>query len=74
MARQRARIRHLSDGDANTAYFHLVTRDRKRRNFIPALLVAGHIRADHESMEEALHQHFSGVFGTVMVGGITLNF
>ena len=74
MARQRARIRHLSDGDANTAYFHLVTRDRKRRNFIPALLVAGHIRADHESMEAALHQHFSGVFGAVMVGGITLNF
>ena len=74
MARQRARIRHLSDGDANTAYFHLVARGRKRRNFIPALLVAGHIWADHDSMEEALHQHFSGVFGTAMAGGITLDF
>jgi mannosylglycoprotein endo-beta-mannosidase len=74
MARQSARIRHLFDGDTNTTYFHLVARGRKRKNLIPALLVAGHIWADHDSMEEALHQHFSGVFGTAMAGGITLDF
>ncbi|XP_066373246.1 uncharacterized protein [Miscanthus floridulus] len=32
MARQRSRVRQLSDGDANTAYFHLIARGRKRRN------------------------------------------
>ena len=55
MARQRSRIRQLSDGDANTAYFHLIARDRKQRSYIPALLVDGHIVADHSDMELALY-------------------
>lgn len=29
IARQRSRIRHLADGDANTRYFHLIARGRK---------------------------------------------
>lgn len=39
IARQRSRIRHLSEGDASTAYFHMIARGRKRRNFIPSLTV-----------------------------------
>lgn len=54
MARQRARIRQLAEGDANTTYFHLVARGRKRRNYIPSLIVHGLPRADHDSMEDAL--------------------
>lgn len=30
--------------------------------------------AEHEAMEEALHQHFCGVFDTASTGGSTLNF
>lgn len=74
MARQRSRIRQLSDGDANTAYFHLIARGRKRRNYIPALAVNGHTVTDHSDMELALHSHFAGVFGTVPRGACSLNF
>ena len=74
MTRQRSHIRQLSDGDANTAYFHLIARGRKRRNFIPSPTVAGHVLAEHADMEKALHGHFCAVFGTVADGGMTLNF
>jgi mannosylglycoprotein endo-beta-mannosidase len=39
MARERSRVRQLREGDANTAYFHLIARGRRRRNYIPALSV-----------------------------------
>lgn len=74
MARQRSRVRQLREGDANAAYFHLIARGRKRRNFIPTLNVAGHTVADHEGMETALHDHFAAVFGTASASGMTLDF
>ena len=48
IARQRARVKQLQEGDANTAYFHLIARGRKRRNFITSLNVHGHLAADHD--------------------------
>ena len=74
IARQRARIRQLQEGDANTAYFHLIARGRKRRNFITSLTVHSHLVADHDGMEAALHALFEGVFGTAASTGNTLNF
>jgi len=74
MARQKSRIRQLSDGDANTAYFHLIARGRKRRNYIPALAASGHMLTDHAAMEEALHSHFCNVFGRAPASGNTINF
>jgi len=73
MARQRSRVRQLSEGDANTAYFHLIARGRKRRNYIPALTVDGHVVTEHEGMESTLHTHFSGVFGTAPERAIRLS-
>ena len=66
IARQRARV--------GTAYFHLIARGRKRRNFITSLNVHGHLVADHDGMEAVLHAHFEGVFGTAASTGNTLNF
>lgn len=74
IVRQRSCIRHLSEGDANTAYFHLIARGRKHRNFIPSLNIDRHVQADHEGMEQALFEHFSAVFGTAASGGTTINF
>lgn len=74
MARQRSRVRFLGEGDANTAYFHLIARGRKRRNFIPSLTLAGHVMADHEGMERGLFDHFSGVFGTAVSRSASINF
>jgi mannosylglycoprotein endo-beta-mannosidase len=74
MARERSRVRQLREGDANTAYFHLIARGRRRRNYIPALSVQGHVITNHDDMELALHSHFAGVFGSVQGGGFTINF
>jgi hypothetical protein len=74
MARQRSRVRQLREGDANTAYFHLIARGRKRRSFIRSLTVDGHIIAEQDAMHHVLHEHFSAVFGTAASGGTTLNF
>jgi mannosylglycoprotein endo-beta-mannosidase len=74
MARQRSRIRHLSEGDANTAYFHLIARGRRRRSAITSLIVDGHTVSGHEGMEHAMYDHFSRVFGTAVHSGMTLNF
>lgn len=59
---------------ANVAYFHLIARGRKRRNFIPSLTVVGHVIADLEGMEQGLFDHFSGVFGTAESGCTSINF
>lgn len=74
MARQRSRVRQLSEGDANTAYFHLIARGRRRRNYIPSLTMAGHVIADHDAVEQALHDHFAGVFGSPATARTSLNF
>lgn len=63
IARQRARIRFLEDGDANTKYFHMMARGRRRRNVITRLRVDGAPVSGHDAMEQALHDHFSLVFG-----------
>lgn len=34
----------------------------------------GHMVADHEDMQMALHEHFSGIFGAAPGGGPTINF
>lgn len=74
MARQRSRICQLSEGDANTAYFHLIARGRNRRNYIPALVIDGHTIAEHAAMDQAIYNHFCSVFGTAHAGGTTLDF
>ena len=38
IARLRSRIRHLKEGDANTALFHRQAGFRKQKNFVPKLL------------------------------------
>jgi mannosylglycoprotein endo-beta-mannosidase len=74
MARQWPRVRHLGEGNTNTAYFHLIAMGRRRRNFIPSLIVMGHIVADHEGLEQGLYDHFCGVFGMAVSGRSTVNF
>lgn len=64
IARQRARVRHLAEGDANTKYFHLLARGRRRKNTITGLRIQGVFSSDHATMERAIHEHFLGVFGT----------
>ncbi|WVZ83395.1 hypothetical protein U9M48_030553 [Paspalum notatum var. saurae] len=64
MARQRARVRYIAEGDANTRYFHVLARGKKKRIFIPQLDIDGAHLTDHEAMEQAFFAHFKSVFGT----------
>jgi len=75
MARQRARVRFLADGDTNTKYFHMLARGRKRRNGISRLRNAsGDACSSHEQMEAAILDHFRSVFGQDGAGGFTMDF
>jgi hypothetical protein len=59
MARQHSRMRQLCDGDANTTYFLLIAWGWKRRNYILALAINGHVVIEHGDMELVLHSHFA---------------
>lgn len=64
IARQQSRIRYLAEGDANTKYFHLLARGRRRKNLITRLRVNGTFTSDHAAMADAIYDHFLGAFGT----------
>jgi hypothetical protein len=71
---KRSRIRFLTDGDANTKYFHLLSRGRKWRNTIMRIKDnSGNMCTSREEMEAAIHGHFQGVFGTPGSGAFTFD-
>ena len=69
MARQRARVRFLGDGDANTKYFHLLARGRKRSRDD-----TGAVCSSHDEMEAAIFDHFRGMFGQAGPASFTIDF
>jgi hypothetical protein len=69
MARQRARVRFLGDGDANTKYFHLLARGRKRSRDD-----TGAVCSSHDEMEAAIFDHFRGMFGQAGPASSTIDF
>ena len=64
IACQRARIRNLEEGDANTRFFHLQACHRKRKNFIPTLEDDGQVLSDQDAKSEKIYTYFSEVLGT----------
>lgn len=64
MARSRSRIDWLKDGDANTTLFHLQARHRKRKNFIPKLVVGDSILTSQEEKEQAAYDFYHNLLGT----------
>lgn len=58
MAQQRSRITKLSEGDANTHFFHLHANHRRRCNFITQLKVGDDWIQSHDEISEALAVHF----------------
>ncbi|WVZ68219.1 hypothetical protein U9M48_017182 [Paspalum notatum var. saurae] len=63
IAQQRSRIRHLSNGDANTKYFHVLARGKKKRTFIQELHHEGHTVVSHDDKLEMLQGYFEQIFG-----------
>lgn len=64
IACQRARIRNLEEGDANTRFFHLQACHRKRKKFIPTLEDDGQVLSDQDAKSEKIYTYFSEVLGT----------
>jgi hypothetical protein len=65
IARQRSRILHLKEGDANARYFHLRVCHRSRKSFIDHLMHHGCTLVEEEDRAEAIFQHFYPTFGLV---------
>jgi hypothetical protein len=64
MARQRAKIAWLKEGDANTAFFHQHAAYRRQKNVIHSLQVEGAVISDHAAMAGAAFSHFESLLGT----------
>ena len=63
IARIRSRVRYLKDCDANTAFFHKQACFRKRKNFIPKLMVDDQVVTAQEDKHQILLEHFEGILG-----------
>jgi hypothetical protein len=61
--KQRAKVRALKEGDANTRYFHVRASQRHRWNHVRALAVDGEIIVGHEEKAAALHSFYSNLLG-----------
>ena len=73
IARQRARVRELREGDANTRYFHLKARDRHRRKFIVNLRNGDEIAFAHDEKADVLHKYFSSIMGREEIREASIN-
>ena len=73
IARQRARIAMLKDGDANTGFFHRQCLFPRQKNRIFSLAVDGHVLTDQDAMAQAAFAHFDGILGTAVNRDLTLD-
>jgi hypothetical protein len=64
IARSRSRIQWLKEGDANTRFFHLHARHRKKKNSIGKLVSDAGICTDHDDKERLIHHFYNGLLGT----------
>jgi len=63
IARQRSRVRHLEEGDANTKYFHLQACHRARKNQIPAFTHDGVWVSANETKSDIIFEYYYGILG-----------
>lgn len=63
IARQRARITYLAEGDANTKFFHLQACHRSRKNHIDKIKVDNSFLVEDGEMADAVYEHFNQILG-----------
>lgn len=64
IARLRARIRYLKDGDGNTSFFHKQAAYRKRINTISKLRDGDRVVTSQEDKHEVLFDFYNNLLGT----------
>jgi len=72
IARQRARLANLKDGDANTAFYHRQCTYRQQRKRIFSISVGTQVLTDHADMAEAAYHHYDALLGTAISRDHTL--
>uniref|UniRef100_A0A453EUV4 Uncharacterized protein n=2 Tax=Aegilops tauschii subsp. strangulata TaxID=200361 RepID=A0A453EUV4_AEGTS len=73
IARQRARIATLKDGDANTSFIHRQCSYRRQKNRVHSLNVDDRTLTDHADMASAAFAHFDELLGTAVDRDRTLD-
>lgn len=74
MTRSHSRISWLSEGDANTALFHLHAKHRKRKNFISKLIIDdGLVLTKHEDKQQVVSDFYSNLLGVGLDRNFTIN-
>ncbi|CAD6257400.1 unnamed protein product [Miscanthus lutarioriparius] len=68
-----SRIDWVRDGDANTKFFQLHARHRKRKNFIGKLVSGDQIYTKHEDKARLLVEFYEGLLGTSLDRARTIN-
>ncbi|KAJ9536674.1 hypothetical protein OSB04_un000147 [Centaurea solstitialis] len=64
-ARQRAKVRWLSEGDANTRYFHKVVEEKRHTQHIHSICKPDGTFVYDDEVVEAFIEHFVAIIGTV---------
>uniref|UniRef100_A0A453STB6 Reverse transcriptase domain-containing protein n=1 Tax=Aegilops tauschii subsp. strangulata TaxID=200361 RepID=A0A453STB6_AEGTS len=73
IARQRAHLATLKDGDANTSFYHRQCSYRRQKNTVHSLVVDEEIITDQEDMAAAAYAHFDALLGTAAPRECTLD-
>lgn len=63
MARQRARLRHLQEGDASTCFFHLQACHRQRKNYLASIVHNGQTFIEEEAKSDLVYVYYSSILG-----------
>jgi hypothetical protein len=63
--RQRARVRDLQEGDANTKYFHMKANARRRKHLIPMLKSGDRTATNGEDKLALAREYFMNIMGSV---------
>lgn len=63
IARQRARVRFLEEGDASTKFFHLQACHRCRKNTIPAIQHEGTWFSADQAKADIMFEYYNGILG-----------
>jgi hypothetical protein len=73
IARLRSWIKYLKEGDANTSFFYMHARYKKKRNFIHMLVNEEQVVTSHEQKQKVLHEYYSNLLGMAQQRELTLN-
>jgi hypothetical protein len=74
IARQKSSLRWLREGDAYTKLFHLNANHRRRKNYIPSLLVDSRTLTREDEKAAAAFTFFDGILGVSHERSCTLDF